>query len=414
MPGSLNLQSMRLGINSIVALANVISQRTIQESKYHRKGKMDAMFKDIERLNLSDNSVSDYGMHALKTILDSTDMKSLSIASNMISGEGIELILEDLIKNKTLKHLDLGILEGSMKKNSLGIQGAVCISALLIKNKVLESLCINDNDFGPDGGECIGIALSQNDNLRVLKISENDLKSEGAIPIIKSAINLQTLSLAKNFMKADVGKPLAKLLKYSDNLLKLSIEFNELGVQGCKWIAKGLAQNHCLESLNIKGNLIGDEGMVLLAESLKEAPTLTHLDVSLNEIGPQGFQALSQVLPETNINNLGCSKNFLGDDVMALFANILADSSQQSCQLTKFDFSSCRMNDSGLIFLINALQNNKNVRSVKLSDNFYSENVEAVLLETLNKNVSLTEINFSGNRFSHSCLQKVKRITTRN
>jgi Ran GTPase-activating protein (RanGAP) involved in mRNA processing and transport len=62
------------------------------------------------------------------------------------------------------------------------------------------------------------------------------------------------------------------------------------------------------------------------------------------------------------------------------------------------------LNDAGLIFLINALQNNKQIRSVKLTDNFFSENVEAVLLETLNKNTSLTEISFSGNRFSHSCI----------
>jgi hypothetical protein len=39
-------------------------------------------------------------------------------------------------------------------------------------------------------------------------VAENDLKSEGAIPIINSAIKLETLSLAKNFMKADVGKAL--------------------------------------------------------------------------------------------------------------------------------------------------------------------------------------------------------------
>ena len=83
----------------------------------------------------------------------------------MISGEGLELFLDDLIENKDLQHLDLGVVEASMRKNSLGIQGAVCISALLIKNKVLESLSINDNDLGPDGGECIGIALSQNDTL---------------------------------------------------------------------------------------------------------------------------------------------------------------------------------------------------------------------------------------------------------
>lgn len=278
--GNLNLHSMRLGINSIMALSNCIS------------------CKPIERLNLADNSISDYGMHAVKNILNNPEvnLKQLNLASNMISGEGLELFLDDLIQNKHLKHLDMGIMEGSMKKNSLGIQGAVCISALLIKNKVLESLCINDNDLGPDGGECVGIALQENESLKVLKISENDLKSEGAIPIIKSSINLTQLCLAKNFMKSDVGKPLARLLKSTISLQKLSLEFNELSVQGTKWIAKGIAQNQSLESLSIKGNMIGDDGMILLAEALKDAPKLTFLDCSLNEVGPAGFQALCEVL----------------------------------------------------------------------------------------------------------------------
>ena len=130
-------------------------------------------------------------MQAVKQLLKKTTrLESLNLASNMISGEGLELFLDDLIDNSHLKHLDLGVVEGSMRKNSLGIQGAVCISALLIKNRVLEALSINDNDLGPDGGECIGIALSQNGTLKSLKVAENDLKSEGAIPIIKSASNL--------------------------------------------------------------------------------------------------------------------------------------------------------------------------------------------------------------------------------
>ena len=74
----------------------------------------------------------------------------------------------------------------------------------------------------------------------------------------------------------------------------------------------------------------------------------------MNEIGPQGFQAVCEVLPETRLSNLICSKNFLGDDVMAFFANIIADTTI-SCNLSRFDFSSCRINDAGLIFLINAL-----------------------------------------------------------
>jgi Ran GTPase-activating protein (RanGAP) involved in mRNA processing and transport len=99
-------------------------------------------------------------MHAVKSILKSRDLKLLNLSSNMISGEGLELILDELIENQSLKTLDLGVTEGSMRKNSLGIQGAVCISALIIKNKTLDHLSINDNDLGADGGECIGIALS--------------------------------------------------------------------------------------------------------------------------------------------------------------------------------------------------------------------------------------------------------------
>jgi len=37
-----------------------------------------------------------------------------------------------------------------------------------------------------------------------------------------------------------------------------------------------------------------------------------------------------------------------------------------------------------------------------------------MMLESLNKNTSLIEINFSGNRFSHSCLAKIKKIAIRN
>ena len=115
-----------------------------------------------------------------------------------------------------------------------------------------------DNDFGPDGGECLGIALAQNSTLLHLRVSENDLHTEGALPIIKNAINLESLNLAKNFIKSDAGKPVAKLLKATSNLQKLQLEFNELMLDGARWVAKGLLKNHTLTCLNLKGNIIGD------------------------------------------------------------------------------------------------------------------------------------------------------------
>lgn len=51
---------------------------------------------------------------------------------------------------------------------------------------------------------------------------------------------------------------------------------------------------------------------------------------------------------------------------------------------------------------------------MKLTDNFFSEQIETLMLESLNKNTNLVELNFAGNRFSHSCLAKLKKITTRN
>jgi Ran GTPase-activating protein (RanGAP) involved in mRNA processing and transport len=79
--------------------------------------------KSVEKLNLADNSVTDYGMHSIKNIIKGcgTKLISLNLASNMISGKGIELFLEDLIQNTNLKHLDLGVLETSSRKNSLGV-----------------------------------------------------------------------------------------------------------------------------------------------------------------------------------------------------------------------------------------------------------------------------------------------------
>ncbi len=136
----LNLQGLRLGVNAIIALSN------------HRGRKK------FSKINIADNQISDYGMHAVKNLLPT--ITSLNLASNMISGDGLELILEDLIKNTSIKTLDLGVIEGSIRKNSLGIQGAICISALLIRNKKIEVLSLNDNDLGSDGGECLGIALN--------------------------------------------------------------------------------------------------------------------------------------------------------------------------------------------------------------------------------------------------------------
>ena len=84
--------SLRLGINSIIAISNSIEQR------------------NVDKLLLSDNIITDYGMHAIHKILQPRTTKGaglvqLSLASCMISGEGIEYFLDELIGHKIVMNL---------------------------------------------------------------------------------------------------------------------------------------------------------------------------------------------------------------------------------------------------------------------------------------------------------------------
>ena len=138
---------MRIGVSTCKAVADSIDNR------------------GIRHLDFSDNPITDYAMHRVRDIVAKLEVQSLNMASTMMSGEGFELLMEELVKHPYLKSLDIGRAAGSDFKNSLGVQGAVMVSAFLIKNDLIESLNLDDNAIGPDGGECIGIALSQNSGL---------------------------------------------------------------------------------------------------------------------------------------------------------------------------------------------------------------------------------------------------------
>ena len=60
-------------------------------------------------MNIADNAISDYGMHAIKSILTNTKIKYLNLASNMISESGLEMIVDELSKSTRIVSLDLGV-----------------------------------------------------------------------------------------------------------------------------------------------------------------------------------------------------------------------------------------------------------------------------------------------------------------
>ncbi len=58
--------------------------------------------------------------------------------------------------------LNLGVVGHSIRKNSLGKEGAKSLVSLLLNNNILERLILQDNDLNHQGGEIIGAAIKQN------------------------------------------------------------------------------------------------------------------------------------------------------------------------------------------------------------------------------------------------------------
>lgn len=50
----------------------------------------------------------------------------------MISENGIEMLVDEINKSTTLKQIDLGVLDGSIRKNSFSIEGAKAIASMIL------------------------------------------------------------------------------------------------------------------------------------------------------------------------------------------------------------------------------------------------------------------------------------------
>lgn len=177
--------------------------------------------------------------------------------------------------------------------------------------------------------------------------------------------------------------------------------------------------------------------------------TLEELDISSNSVTIEGFIPLCDSILTNKIKVLKSRNNLLGDDSMRYFASTVLSSEEDKdddsintmnnssfrgnsdvnetifkkandtkiknkTQLEYFDFSSSKIYDQGLIYLLHQLQHNISVTKVKLRDNYFTHEVDLLLIEYLDKNYSLTKFDIEKNRLSLLCVSKVNEIIERN
>lgn len=367
----------------------------------------------IKRVELPDNMVSDICMHNIKSLISVKNVEYLNLASNMISTEGLKIIQNEVMKSNSLKYLNLGVLEGSFRRNNFNGEGGIIIARILLNNHSLETLILQDNDLGEDSGDKIGAALIQNKTLRKLVLSDNKIKNKGARSIIENGSALISLDLSNNEISPEVCYELKNLILNSKNLKEIIWNGNNVGLKGINSLVDALRNSTKIRSLSLKNTSIGVSGVQTLADGLNGNRCLEILDIGSNSINFESFRELCDSLNNNRIRILKCKNNLLGDESMKYFSQTILDRDTTS-NLTAFDFSSCKIYDQGLIYLLNYLQGNEKITWINLRDNYFSHEIDFVILNFLEKNQRLTYLDLTKNRFSFQCLQKVNKIIQRN
>jgi len=192
-----------------------------------------------------------------------TTLCHLSLTSNIIDDDNLEVLMSGLAENCTVTSLDLS----HNKITDLGVQ---ILSDILGKNSVLSSLDLCNNQIQSEGGRVLGHLLSENQSLTSLNLRLNRLGDIGAGAIFRA-------------------------LSYNDTLTHCNVSGNLIGLDAIKTLATSMRERKfCLKWLDLSANELNDEAADLLQSALEKNTTLTGLDMRANRL-TKGSSAISEI-----------------------------------------------------------------------------------------------------------------------
>ena len=298
----------------------------------------------LRERKIDGNSLNDKQLGQLiKKILEPNNISHLTVEDNAIGTETITFIANFLVKNSSLRSLDLGeptlnldkddiltitkALHNNTNLKALGLGGDgwiwdenfVVFFESLKNNTSLRILKLIGTGIDWAGGESLAKYLDNNQHLTHIDISINSIGNTGISAIadaLKNNNSLTHLIADNNDIENDELEIVAEMLLKNTSLKNISLrgaihselsfdenyfeDDSEYNVsKGVTAIAKALKENQSLEYIDLGDRIIGDKGCIALAKALEVNSTLTHLSLRDSYITESGVRALSKAL-ETN------------------------------------------------------------------------------------------------------------------
>ena len=273
--------------------------------------------KTLRTLNLSNNKGIMISQTSLSYIADGLIMNTSLVELNMsycslvISEENGPVVTEMLIKNKTLKTLSLSDYKG---EGMILDSGLSYIAEGLKRNSALEELTLIN--VTAQGGKSLATAIATNNSIALIRLNINCLeitKESGPtfVNMLQQNGSLDFISFNFSRRLSDVGVSfIAEGLQKNTTVRSMHLHGCNITSSGAKCLAEMLKVNSYLKNLFIGNNPIRDEGVAHLAEALKMNKTLRYLSMNSCEITDAGVASLTDSLRmNRSLNNLDLYDN---------------------------------------------------------------------------------------------------------
>ena len=198
-----------------------------------------------------------------------------------------------------------------LSDNAFGPAGAKPLMNLLIQNRSIQTLKLNNNGLGIEGVRLISSALveagdlnvSENrvSSLKILQMGRNRMESAGANHLIKAfqahSDSLEEIRLFQNSIRPDVFPDLMPILAECEKLRILDLQDNTLTESGSIALSKALGSWEFLKTLNIGECLLRSTGAIAILKSLTQSHIhLEKLYLSFNEIDTEAASLVPLML----------------------------------------------------------------------------------------------------------------------
>ena len=168
------------------------------------------------------------------------------------------------------------------------------------------------------------------DFLRILvtNLGRNTIQTLSHLDISNNKVTTDGLRLLANKFLADEEKEEIDSTHSGTVLEFLNVSNNFIQAEGGRALGRLLRDNESLLSLDIGLNMLGDKGGKMLLEGLRDNDKLMHLNISANSLGPDSFAAFTLVLEAgisrlESVNLSSNEKNMLSESELVNLSQVL-------------------------------------------------------------------------------------------